>query len=139
LFDTDRDGKITLKQMGNAMRAIGSNVKDEELQDRLLEIDIDACDICTYNNFLKLMSKTYADMPDSAEALTEALRKYDVNGTGFITKQDMIQEMINQGEQCQCFALIQVDLVLDLVCWFLVVSHEAHAYSNVQRLGSAIG
>ena len=39
LFDKDRDGKITTKELGTVMRNLGQNPTDNELQEMINEVD----------------------------------------------------------------------------------------------------
>ena len=41
LFDKDRDGKITTKELGTIMRNLGQNPSETELTNMINEVDLD--------------------------------------------------------------------------------------------------
>jgi calmodulin len=57
LFDSDNDGIITNIEMKYAMKNFGDNIKDEEIDDLVKEIDINKDGKIRFNEFVNLIIK----------------------------------------------------------------------------------
>ena len=55
LFDTESTGKIDSKELKVAMRALGFEVKNNEIRNILLDVDWDGSGMIEYSDFLNLM------------------------------------------------------------------------------------
>lgn len=97
LFDKDRDGKITTKELGTVMRNLGQNPTDNELQDMIEEVDLDGNGTIDFKEFLGLMVRKMKDT-DTEEELLEAFKVFDRDGNGFITSHELRYVMTNLGE-----------------------------------------
>ncbi len=64
LFDKDRDGQITTKELGTIMRNLGQNPNETELTVMIKEVDVDGSGTIDFKEFLGLMVKS---MKDSAQ------------------------------------------------------------------------
>jgi len=113
LFDTDHSGSIDVRELKAAMRALGFEVKKEEMKKMLSDIDKDANSQITYDDFLKLMAGKMGDR-DSKEEIQKVFKLFDEDNTGFITfrnlkkicqelgenlTDDEIQEMIDEADR----------------------------------------
>ncbi|KAF9347860.1 hypothetical protein BGX34_002843 [Mortierella sp. NVP85] len=61
LFDTDGDGYITAKELGDVMRSLGQNPTDSKIQDRIKELDVDGDGIVDFPEFLTMMVRNMKD------------------------------------------------------------------------------
>merc|ERR1712151_355286 len=75
LFDKDGDGKITTKELGVVMKALGKNPTEAELQKTIKENDLDENGSMDFDEFVKLMGK-HIDQ-DEDQQLEEAFKVYD--------------------------------------------------------------
>ncbi|KAK9871053.1 hypothetical protein WA026_010010 [Henosepilachna vigintioctopunctata] len=84
LFDTDGDGKVTSLDLRVAIRALGFEVKPEDI--RKLKESTNVCvgiDILSFQNFLELMEAKMLQQ-DDPEDLIKYFNLIDQNGTGRI-------------------------------------------------------
>ena len=75
LFDKDRDGKITTKEVGTLMRNLGQNPSEEELKQMIREVDLDGNGTIDFKEFLCLMVKKMKGT-DTEEELIEAFKVF---------------------------------------------------------------
>ena len=88
IFDKNKEGHITLKELKDLMKVIGYNLSEGELQTIIDEADGDVSGRLDFKEFLGLMSRKMRDY-DAEEELIEIFRMFDVNGLGMITKKEM--------------------------------------------------
>lgn len=97
LFDKDRDGKITTKELGTVMKNLGQSPSEEDLQEMIKAVDNDDNGSIDFNEFLVLMAAKIQD-EDTEEEMMEAFKVFDRDGNGYITKNDFKVVMTNLGE-----------------------------------------
>ena len=97
LFDKDRNGKITSKELGTVMRGLGQNPTEEELKQMIREVELDGNGTIDFKEFLCLMVKKMKDT-DTDEELLEAFKVFDRDGNGFITSHELRNIMNSLGE-----------------------------------------
>merc|ERR1712117_389343 len=95
-FDTDQDGVILTRQLGELLRLCGENPSEAEVQDMVNEVDKEATGYLQFPSFLSLMSKKYSDQ-NAEDEIREAFRVFD--GNGFINRQELRVVMMNLGEK----------------------------------------
>ncbi|KAI3872324.1 hypothetical protein MKX03_019591 [Papaver bracteatum] len=61
LFDEDGDGYIIAKELSNAMRSMGNNPTEAEIQDMINEVDADKNGAINFTEFLDLMARKIKD------------------------------------------------------------------------------
>ena len=83
LFDKDRDGKITTKEVGTLMRNLGQNPSEEELKQMIREVDLDGNGTIDFKEFLCLMVKKMKGT-DTEEELIEAFKVFDRDGNDLV-------------------------------------------------------
>ena len=98
IFDRDKDGFITIKELGEVMKNLGQAPTESELQDIINEIDIDGNGNIDFKEFLGLMSRKMRDT-DAEEELMEAFKVFDRDGNNFITSSELKHVMLALGEK----------------------------------------
>jgi calmodulin len=98
LFDKDKDGSITVKELGDVMRALGANPTQTELQEMINEVDSNGSGKIEFKEFLELFAKKMKD-PDTEEDLIEAFKIFDKDGNGVISAQELRHVMTTLGER----------------------------------------
>ena len=80
LFDDDKDGAITTKELGYVMRALGINPTLSELQEMVNEVDQDGSGKIELKEFLELYAAKSKAPADTEEDLIEAFKIFDKDG-----------------------------------------------------------
>lgn len=97
IFDKDKDGYITIKELGDIMKDLGQNPSEAELQDMINEVDIDGNGTIDFREFLGLMGRKMRDT-DAEEELIEAFKIFDRDGNGLISANELLHVMTSLGE-----------------------------------------
>ena len=97
LFDKDKDGAITIKELGDVLRALGANPTQAELDEMIEEVDNNISQRIEFKQFLELFAKKMKD-PDTEEDLIEAFRIFDFNNEGIISSSELKHVMVTLGE-----------------------------------------
>lgn len=97
IFDKDRDGYITTKELGDIMKNLGQSPSEAELQDMINEVDIDGNGTIDFKEFLGLMARKMRDS-DTEEELIEAFKVFDRDGNGLIGPDELLHVMTSLGE-----------------------------------------
>ncbi|KAL7010711.1 hypothetical protein ACKWTF_016848 [Chironomus riparius] len=98
IYDLDGDGKITMRELGSVMRALGHNPTEAEILTIINSVDTDQSGSIDFQEFCKLMSTKMREM-DTEEDIIDAFRVFDVEGKGHITAYDLRHVMTNLGEK----------------------------------------
>lgn len=97
IFDKDKNGNISQKELATVMRNLGQNPTEVELTEMINEVDIDGNGTIDFREFLGLMVRKMKDT-DIDEELLEAFKVFDRDGNGYITSQELKNVMTNLGE-----------------------------------------
>ncbi|XP_046394933.1 centrin-2 isoform X2 [Ischnura elegans] len=97
MFDTDGSGKLEVKLLKVAMRALGFEPKKEEIKKMISEVDKEGSGELTYDQFLQLMSKKMAEK-DTKEEIMKAFRLFDDDETGKISLKNLKRVAKELGE-----------------------------------------
>ena len=100
IFGKDGDGTITTKKLGTAMRSLGQNPTEAELQDIINDVEADGNGKkpIDFPRFLTMMARKMKDT-DSEEDIMEAFKAFDNDDDGFISAAEFRQVMTNLGEE----------------------------------------
>lgn len=113
MFDTDHSGTIDVRELKAAFRALGFELKKEEVKQMLDNVGKDPSQEITFEEFLKMVTPRMGER-DSAEEILKVFKLFDEDGTGYITfknlkricqelgenlTDDEIQEMIDEADR----------------------------------------
>jgi calmodulin len=98
IFDKNRDGYITIKELGEIMKNLGQTPTEAELTDMINEVDIDGNGNIDFKEFLGLMARKMRDS-DTEEELIEAFKVFDRDGNGLISATELKHVMVSLGEK----------------------------------------
>jgi len=84
LFDTDRNGSIDVRELKAAMRALGFEMKKEDVKKMLQDLDKDVNGLISLDEFIGMMTGKMGDR-DSVDEITKVFQLFDEDKTGFIT------------------------------------------------------
>lgn len=113
LFDPDGTGKIAIKELKVAIRALGFEPTKEELKKLIADIDPNGLGKLSYDEFLDIMTVKMSEK-DSKEEVLRAFRLFDDDDTGKISFKNLkrvahelgesltdeeIQEMIDEADR----------------------------------------
>merc|ERR1711959_25715 len=89
LFDSDASGAIDVRELKAAMRALGFEVKNEELKKMVSDIDGDGNGTIEFGEFLTMMTGKMGEK-DSREDIEKVFKLFD---------DEELQDMINQADR----------------------------------------
>eukprot|EP01065_Artemidia_motanka_P019426 TRINITY_DN2308_c0_g1_i1.p2 TRINITY_DN2308_c0_g1~~TRINITY_DN2308_c0_g1_i1.p2 ORF type:complete len:198 (+),score=72.93 TRINITY_DN2308_c0_g1_i1:88-594(+) len=96
LFDTDKNGLIDAHEMKVAMRALGFDVRKEEVL-KLLEDDAEGAQQITLHQFTDVMTEKISER-DPREEMQRAFQLFDDDNTGKITLKNLRRVARELGE-----------------------------------------
>lgn len=98
VFDKDGDGKISVGELGVAMRSLGRDRTEAQLQDMIKKYDKDGDGNIDFSEFLAMMVKKMKDMDDE-KLYREALISggFDTDDNGLISAAELREVMMNLG------------------------------------------
>ncbi|CAD8155826.1 unnamed protein product (macronuclear) [Paramecium tetraurelia] len=84
LFDTDRSGAIDCHEIKVILRALGFEVKKQEVQALMKEYDRDETGRIEYSDYIELMTRKYCER-DPQDEIFRAFKLFDDDNSGKIT------------------------------------------------------
>ena len=97
IFDKDKDGYITTKELGDVMKGLGQNPSEAELQNLINEVDIEGNGTIDLKEFIGLMAKKMKE-PENEEEIIEAFKVFDKDGNGLISSDELLHVMTSLGD-----------------------------------------
>lgn len=96
-FDTDADGVVSSREVGQIMRAIGQNPSEAEIQDMVNLVDKDGTGNIDFPEFLSMMA-IKINSENAEDEIREAFKVFDGDGNGYINRTELSLVMMNLGE-----------------------------------------
>ncbi len=97
LNDSNKDGKLNIKEMINVIRVFGHEIDEEEMNDILDELGIENKESMNFQQFLIVMNKRAKDADIQVE-LIEAFKIFDKENKGVIPTADFKHLLLTLGE-----------------------------------------
>ncbi|KAK1281348.1 putative calcium-binding protein CML13 [Acorus gramineus] len=88
LFDTDGSGTIDAKELNVAMRALGFEMTDEQINQMIADVDKDGSGAIEFDEFVHMMTSKIGER-DTKEELTKAFHILDYDNNGKISTVDI--------------------------------------------------
>lgn len=98
LFDKDKDGTITAKELANVMKSLNQDPSEQELNEMIAEVDIDGNGNINFQEYLSLMARRMRD-GDLEKEMQQVFRLFDRDGNGLIGASELKALMIGIGEK----------------------------------------
>jgi len=99
LFDRDAEGNIKTADVGTALRALGRNPSEAELQKLIREIDPEGNGKIDFSDFLAIIKLEKDRKVDTEEEIQEAFKVFDKDGSGEIQTAELRHVLMNLGEK----------------------------------------
>ncbi|AES82664.1 putative EF-hand domain pair protein [Medicago truncatula] len=113
LLDKDRDGCITIEELGTAIRSLDENPTLEVLQIMMNEVDTDRNGTIEFREFLNLMARKLKES-EAEEEFKEAFRVFDKDKDGYISPSELRSVLSTIGEKVTDEELEQMIKTADL-------------------------
>ncbi|XP_068637111.1 caltractin-like [Aristolochia californica] len=97
LFDTDGSGTIDAKELNVAMRALGFEMTEEQINQMIADVDKDGSGAIDFDEFVHMMTAKIGER-DTKEELSKAFRLIDQDNNGKISAADIEQIAKELGE-----------------------------------------
>ena len=98
MFDKDKDGTITAKELANVMRSLNQDPSEQELHDMINEVDQDGNGRIDFEEFVMLMNRRSKET-DTEEEVINAFRVFDKDGNGLISSTELRHIMTTLGDR----------------------------------------
>ncbi|XP_016970124.1 calmodulin-1 [Drosophila rhopaloa] len=98
LYDTEKTGWVSVKQLGGVMRALGEILTEAEIYDLANESGTDFGGQVQFKDFLYVMSKRLEEQ-NSLVSLKQAFKIFDRNEVNYFTTAEIRTIMTNLGEK----------------------------------------
>jgi len=97
LFDKDKDGTITVQELGTVMNCMGQNPSEQELRQMIKEVDADGNGTIDFAEFVTLMARKMNSDKDAE--IRQAFNVFDKDGDGYISSAELQHIMQSLGEE----------------------------------------
>ncbi|XWS37583.1 hypothetical protein CRYUN_Cryun19dG0057200 [Craigia yunnanensis] len=98
-FDANKDGKISVTELGDVMKALGSTYTEEELKRVMEDIDTDKDGFVNQYEFSSLC-RSSSDAITAASELRDAFDLYDQDKNGLISTNELHRVLNRLGMKC---------------------------------------
>ena len=111
MIDNNRDGKMTLQELQQALSSVLNDTPNEKLQQLFADLGLDQNGFVDYTEFLSAASNKEKLLCD--ENLAKAYKNIDINNDGFITMKELKKTLgLNDNEIAKLWKeiIIEVDV-----------------------------
>lgn len=114
LFDKNKDGTISQKELKDVMTELGQVISDKEVDDMIASVDINKDGVINLTEFMQMMSLSNCDKMDFHVELKEAFAAFDKNSDGVISPDELRKMMKQLGEPMSDEAIDEMVGSLDM-------------------------
>ena len=109
LFDKNQDGQITHSEVVDLIKTLGGDISSDPIQNLLKCVDKKGGINCA--QFMKFWKDVNGFNALENEEIKKAFKQYDIDGDGFITKEEMMSIMSSADEEAieECLASIDIN------------------------------
>ena len=97
LLDKDREGSITIKELGTVLRSLGENIPEDDLRDMVSEADADGNEHVDFPEFLSMITRRMKSYTETE--MKDAFHSFDMEDNKFISVVDLRNVMETIGEK----------------------------------------
>lgn len=97
-FDENGDGFVDIKELGVALRSMGQNPTEKELEDIMNQYDTDGNKKIDFEEFATLFGKCSLTDEENRKELKSAFDSFDENGDHYIDLEELKKAMTTLGE-----------------------------------------
>lgn len=98
LYDKDRDGVITTKELVSVLKSINSDFTPNQIDSIIADADTSGTGTLNFDDFINLMSSKYRET-DSEEEVINAFKVFDKEGNGLISSSELRHVMTTLGDK----------------------------------------
>lgn len=98
MWDSDGDGILSFADMANAMRCLGQNPTEKELEIIAGEFDAEGSGNYSFDAFCAILDK-HSKKLDAVTLIREALKVFDTEANGKVSIPELSNVMTNLGEK----------------------------------------
>ncbi|KAJ1956496.1 calmodulin-like 3 [Linderina pennispora] len=97
-FDAAKGGSVAVEELDAVYEALGCQFTKAEIQEHMGMVGQDDNGTFTFEQFVQFMAHKYAGDKDDDTKLREAFNRYDKNGDGAISPEELRSAMLSLGE-----------------------------------------
>ncbi len=98
MFDKDRDGNITAKELAHVMRSLHQDPTEQEVNEMIADVDYDGNGRIDFEEFVTLMNRKNKEA-DTEEEVINAFRVFDKESHGLISCSELRHIMTTLGDK----------------------------------------
>lgn len=98
MFDKDKDGSITAKELAMVMKSLNQEPTDADVEEMINEVDVNGNGKIEYEEFVIMMNKRIKET-DTEEEVINAFRVFDKEGNGSISTLELKHIMTTLGDK----------------------------------------
>lgn len=98
LYDKDRDGVITTKELISVLKSINSDFTPNQIDAIVADADTSGTGSLNLDDFINLMSSKYRET-DTEDEVINAFKVFDKDGNGFIPSSELRHIMTTLGDK----------------------------------------
>ncbi|CAF1956372.1 unnamed protein product [Rotaria magnacalcarata] len=108
IFDSDKSGQISEKEVGNVLKALNIKINDDQLKKFVATMDTDKSGQIGFDEFCRVMSESFFKK-HSEQELRTVFGKFDHDNSGYIQAEELESIMTKMGRR---FKKSEIDALL---------------------------